>query len=836
MRKMTSILLVILLMFQMVCFAAAEEPEKTPEPSAAEEETRAEPVREEAVPALQDVKDETEDVGEVHDWEAVWTWKDTSEASVRLVCSECGETIEDQKASLAFSKEWNDGTSRHDLVYTAAAVVDGQTYTDRKIVPIKETWEGIYDSLAAFSAPVNMDSYRWQYSTNGGETWDNCHSNFNSYTYLTSRLTTGMDGWLYRCVMTKNGEEIIQNAIELSVIGIAEQPVDQTVTEGRKAIFEVKTTGTDLSYQWQVSKDGGTTWKNCTSAGNNTSSFSFTAKMSYSGWQYRCVVTKYSTEMQSLPATLTVQADVPAPVITTQPQAQTVEAGSRATFTVGAAGSGLSYQWQVNKSGTWNDCTSAGSDAATFSFTTKTSYSGWKYRCIVSNTGGSVTSGAVTLTVPAAAKPTITTQPKAKTVLTGKTATFTISASGSGLSYQWQVSKDGGTTWKNCTSAGYNTNKLSFTAKVSYSGWMYRCKVSNSGGSITSKAAELTVTTVLIKTQPKAVKVTEGRTATFSVVATGNSISYRWQVSKDGGTTWKNCTSTGYNTDTLTFATAIGYSGWQYRCVVSNSGGKAYSDAAQLTVRAADGYTLSTAYTLQTEKAYTKTWTADDSGKNCYNLFSIPERGYIYFSIAKPKYNGKVVSFGLTITDQNTGEVVWKTNTSPQAGSDSTAYEYYIGLAEGEYRINIKPGTKISTGSFKAKYKYVFNASLNYEVESNDTFDNATYLPVRRAIAGVITEESLSPNKDIYRTYLLDGTYYSLLISDYASLTDKSVQITFYNENLNVVNIIDDAVVYEGTNVILRLKPHSSGYYYLQLSGDGNDAGVMYGLYLDYIF
>ena len=105
-------------------------------------------------------------------------------------------------------------------------------------------------------------------------------------------------------------------------------------------------------------------------------------------------MTNSSGSTTSSAATLTVNA---APVITTQPKAQTVGAGSKATFSVTAAGA-ESYQWQFSKDGgsTWGNCTG---QAATFSFTATAKYNGWKYRCIVTNATGSTASNAVTLTV-----------------------------------------------------------------------------------------------------------------------------------------------------------------------------------------------------------------------------------------------------------------------------------------------------------------------------------------------------------------------------------------------------------------------------------------------------
>ena len=116
----------------------------------------------------------------------------------------------------------------------------------------------------------------------------------------------------------------------------------------------------------------------------------------------------------------------------------------------------------------------------------------------MSNEGGSATSGAATLTVQTTVKPTISASPASITAKAGGTATFKVTASGSGLSYQWQASDPGKTTWWNIktTSSGYegsNTPTLTVNATASRNGVRYRCKVSNEGGSITSQVAMLTV-------------------------------------------------------------------------------------------------------------------------------------------------------------------------------------------------------------------------------------------------------------------------------------------------------------------------------------------------------
>lgn len=97
-----------------------------------------------------------------------------------------------------------------------------------------------------------------------------------------------------------------------------------------------------------------------------------------------------------------------APTITIQPTSQTVTEGETATFTVVASGTELlSYQWQQSTDSglNWTDITGA-TDATYTTEGTTTSMNDYQYRCVVSNSTGSVTSAAATLTVNA--KPTYT--------------------------------------------------------------------------------------------------------------------------------------------------------------------------------------------------------------------------------------------------------------------------------------------------------------------------------------------------------------------------------------------------------------------------------------------
>ncbi|KAA9338781.1 cadherin-like beta sandwich domain-containing protein, partial [Adhaeribacter soli] len=117
---------------------------------------------------------------------------------------------------------------------------------------------------------------------------------------------------------------------------------------------------------------------------------------------------------------------------------------------------------------------------------------------VTAQDGTTIKTYIVTVT-KAEAAPVITLQPATIAVTGGQPAGFTVVATGNGtLSYQWQVSTDGGTTFNNLGNGGIysgtTTNSLAISnAPISLSGYQYRAIVSN-GTAVNSSGAALTVT------------------------------------------------------------------------------------------------------------------------------------------------------------------------------------------------------------------------------------------------------------------------------------------------------------------------------------------------------
>ena len=307
-------------------------------------------------------------------------------------------------------------------------------------------------------------------------------------------------------------------------------------------------------------------------------------------------------------ATLTVNV---APAVTTQPASTTVNAGATATFTAAASGTPTpTVQWQSSTNGTtWNDIGSATS--ASYSFTTAAGDNAKQYRAVFTNTVGTTTTSAATLTVNFA--PSITTQPTSTTVNAGQTATFTAAATGNPTpTVQWQSSTNG-TTWFDINGATSTTYSL--TTAAGDNAKQYRAVFTNVVNTATTTSATLTVNTApVVTTQPTSTTVVSGGSAVFEAAATGTPApSVQWQVSGDGGVNWTDINSATSNK--LEFTTADLDNGKKYHAVFTNAAGTTTSATASLTITPA-GYNVTTNPTDQTvNSGTTVSFTAAATGK-----------------------------------------------------------------------------------------------------------------------------------------------------------------------------------------------------------------------------
>lgn len=164
-----------------------------------------------------------------------------------------------------------------------------------------------------------------------------------------------------------------------------------------------------------------------------------------------------------------------APAIASQPQSQTVSAGGTASFTVSATGTApLSYRWQKNSVALTDGGNLSGATTPTLTLSNVQTNDAGNYRVVITNSVGSITSAVAALTVTACTPPTITAGPVGLTRCEGESAAFSVTASGTGLTYQWR--KNGG----NISGATASNYTIAVVAPGDASS--YDCLVSNACG------------------------------------------------------------------------------------------------------------------------------------------------------------------------------------------------------------------------------------------------------------------------------------------------------------------------------------------------------------------
>lgn len=175
--------------------------------------------------------------------------------------------------------------------------------------------------------------------------------------------------------------------------------------------------------------------------------------------------------------------------------------------------------------------------------------------------------------VVAPVAPTITTQPATTTtVAEGGSATLSVTATGTALSYQW---KKDGTAISGATSSSLVLNPVGVN-----DGGTYTVDVRStvnlvpSAAKTSSNAALVVVDAPVISSQPADKKSYLSVSNTFSVsatVSTGGAITYVWELSTNGGATWTAIGLATSSTYSFTPSSVAIDNGKQFRVKVTNT-------------------------------------------------------------------------------------------------------------------------------------------------------------------------------------------------------------------------------------------------------------------------
>lgn len=264
--------------------------------------------------------------------------------------------------------------------------------------------------------------------------------------------------------------------------------------------------------------------------------------------------------------------------ITSQPASQTKCIGDSATFTVAATGTGLTYQWQVNTGSTFTNITGATSATLVVNGLNAT-FNGYKYRCAITNVTGTAYSNEATLTM--GVQTNISTQPSNRAGCLGDNVTFNSAATGSGLSYQWELNNGSGFS---AIAGATSANLILTNIQTASSGNTYRVIIAGNCGTRTSDTAMLTVSgpiTITTQPTPTSVNVCAGSTVSLSMSVTG-ATTYQWQI--DLGSGYTNIT--GATTSTLSISSIpASYNGGNIRCALTNPCNVSFSNVVPVVVQ-----------------------------------------------------------------------------------------------------------------------------------------------------------------------------------------------------------------------------------------------------------
>ena len=559
---------------------------------------------------------------------------------------------------------------------------------------------------ANFSVTATGSSLSYQWRKNGVDI-----AGANTNTYSITGVVAANNGTY--TVVVSNGctPAINSSASTLTVQENAEitsPPANVTVCAGGAATFTVNPgVTTSPSYQW---------FKGATPVGTNSATYTIPTTVVGDAGSYSVRVSGVcGSPVNSAPVTLTVNT---APAISVQPVAsQALCEGVAASFSVTATGTAPTYQWKKN------GIDVGGATAATYNIPTIATADGATYTVVVSGTcTPPVTSNGSVLTVREL--PEILADPASQAVCVGSAVTFSVNVGATtNPTYQWRKN---GTIIGGATNPTYTIASVATTDAANYS-----VTVNGICGSpVTSGNGLLTVNTPpAITAQPVAGQaICEGLSASFSVTASGTSLTYQW---KKNGVDIGGATSATYTIPTTATADGATYtvevSG---TCTppVTSSGSvltvrelpEVLADPASQTVCAGSPVTFSVNVGATTNPTYQ--WR-----KNGTIIGGATNPTYTIASVATTDAaNYSVTVNGICGTPVTSGNGVLTVNTAPAITAQPIASQALCEGASASFSVTAS-GTALTYQWRKNGVNIGGATSSTYTIPSIVTADGATY-------------------------------------------------------------------------------------------------------------
>lgn len=567
-------------------------------------------------------------------------------------------------------------------------------------------------------------TYQWEYSTDGGTTWNNVTTGGNTITHNPGQLyiTTS-----FRLRQTDEycspDQVVITNVVTITVynaLTAGTAGTDQLICHGQIPLpLNATSPGNgsgQFNYQWQFSTDAGVTWADVSAGGN---SLNYSPGALTISTLYRLRVADTYCQPADVVYTNTVTINVLEQLAPGAANAdQTICYGEtpvvlNATQPSGGSGT-YSYQWQysVNAGLTWNNIPSGGTglNYAPSALTTTT----W-YRVQQTDTycepDQMVITNVIVVNVFDQLVPGVASADQ--TICNGQlpaALTAIAPSGGSGnFNYQWQYSIDGGTNWTDIVSGG---NDLVYSPGILTTTTTFRLVQYDSGCApyqvVNTNSVTITVLSPLIAGIASADQSicyggsAETLTATLPTGGSGN-FTYQWQRMTPPGS-WANIAGA----TTLTYSPGPLYVTTYYRLLQTDNSclpnQQVTTNTVTIDVRVpmVDAgnndticgmapYALSTA-TAQYAVSYS--WSTSGTGvfTGQYQLHST------YYPSSGDMNSGSVV-LTISITDE-CGNVVTD-NMTLRLGQNPAAYYFYSTPTCGNKAVQFYDQSAVSNGYIK---------------------------------------------------------------------------------------------------------------------------------------
>jgi hypothetical protein len=317
---------------------------------------------------------------------------------------------------------------------------------------------------------------------------------------------------------------------------IVDEPLDLVTTRGDYESIRVRANGPSLTYQWYGGISGDT------SRPLPSASSSFDPPYNIPGsYQYWVRVSNSLGYVDSRTISFSV-LNTQIPIITRQPYDTTTYTGSSKSISVSASGNDLSYAWYGGESGD----TSVLLTASGSSFSPSHSTTGvYRYWVRVSNPSGSVDSVAVTYIVKPQGVGLITRHPVDTSTVVNSSISVSVTASGSGLSYQWYSGVSGDTS---AVQGGKTAS--SFSPPVATVGQnSYWVRVTSGAIVEDSETAIVKIISpiLVITEQPLDRTAYVGDSFSYYVQTSGSNVTYQWYSGMSGDTSNPLANKTSYS-------------------------------------------------------------------------------------------------------------------------------------------------------------------------------------------------------------------------------------------------------------------------------------------------